>query len=182
MIRRLSPNINNQPILLHFFPYGLYFAMESLLHIVDVITGTNADAAGSVIGWYVFKAFVFAIISLLCSGILYPTILKWQRTGNKLAPYMLFVTLNYPVEYLFFSLPLLGLQAENLHTVLRTPGFSAIVVMLSSLLANYLRKFIAVPYRDLRQRIYQEGFIRFVSVFILAFIIIMVSLWLAKFI
>ncbi len=185
MVRSLLRDNNNHKtirILLYLYPYALYFGMEFMLQIVDSIVGTNVDAGGSSIGWYVGKVFMFAVIGTLCSGIAYPAILKLEQTHDSIIPYMLFVTLNYPAEYLFFSLPLLVLQAENLPVILRTPGFSDLVVILSSLLANYLRKLIARPDRDLRQRVIQEGFVRSVSVFILVLIITMVSLSLKKFI
>jgi hypothetical protein len=154
--------------------------MELMLKTIDLVVGTNADAAGSVIGWYVLKIFVFAVVGLLLSGILYPIILKLEQAGKKKVAYILFITLDYPFEYAFFSLALLGLQAENLPAILRAPGFSYLVVILSSLLANYLRKSIAIPYRDIRQRVYQEDFVRSISVFILVFIIIMISVWLNR--
>ena len=181
MLRRLIHGSKSQPILFHFYPYVLYFVMELMLKIVDVVVGTNADAAGSVIGWYVFKVFVFAMVGLLLSGILYPFILKLEQTGKKKFAYMLFITLDYPFEYAFVSLTLSVLQAENLPVLLRAPGFSYLVVILSSLLANYLRKSIATPYRDIRQRVYNEVFIRYISVFILVFIIITVSLLMNRF-
>jgi hypothetical protein len=182
MLRRSILDSKSQTTLLHFYPYVLYFGMELMLKNVDLVVGTNADAAGSVIGWYVFKILVFAFVSVLFSGILYPIILKLEQTGNKKVPYMLFTTLNYPFEYAFFSLSILALQAENLPVIIRTPGFSYLVVILSSLFANYLRKTTAIPYKDLRQRIYQETFVRSISVFILVFIIIMISLLLKRFV
>ncbi len=181
MLRRLLSGSKIRPTLLHFYPYVLYFAMELTLWVVDVVTGINADAGGSVTGWYVFKVFVFAIVGLVLSGIFYPMILKLQKTEKKQTAYLLFVTLNYPVEYLFFSLPLLILQAENLPAMLRAPGFSILVVILSAWFANFLRTHIGVRYRDLRQRVYEEGFIRFASVFILVFIIIMLFAYLSVF-
>jgi hypothetical protein len=181
MLRRFILDSKTQPTLLHLYPYVLYFGMELMLKIVDLVVGTNADAAGSVIGWYVFKVFVFAMVGLVLSGFLYPMILKLEQTGRKKFAYLLFVTLDYPFEYAFFSLTLSVLQAENLPALLRAPGLSYLIVILSSLLANYLRKSIATPNRDIRQRVYQEVFIRFISVFILVFIIITVSMCVKRF-
>lgn len=174
-----SPNSKILPVLLHFFPYALYFGMQLLLHVIDLLAGTNTDAAGSEMGWNVIKVIVIAAISLVCSAISYPSIVQWEQSGNKIGSYMLFVALNYPFEYAFFSLPLLALQAGNLPAVVGTPGFSSLVVVLSSLLACLLPKLMAAKYKDLRQRVYQGVFIRFASVFILVFIIIAASLWLA---
>ncbi len=127
---RRAPTLWIQRTFWGIYPVALYYGMVALERSVDLRRYLGPDPLGS----KVIKLFIFAGASMLLFGWV-GGVLEYLERRSAIHPQLarvLYQPLIYPLEYFWFSFPLLFLSSVDLHPLGRDPWYILFLVVVAS--------------------------------------------------